>query len=248
MEKAAELSSSLEDYLEAIYNIIQEKQAVRAKDIAARLKVSNASVTGALKTLAKKRFLNYAPYDVISLTPEGEKIAREIARRHRVLKDFLEKVLNIDPETADKTACQLEHGISPEVIDRLVKFIEFIEICPLGGQKLMEGFKRHLECGLDTSGCSQCIELAQRSRSGLDSADQKTATLDKLDIGQRAIIKKIRSSPETRKRLMGMGLTPGAMVRVERTAPMGDPIEVDVRGYRLTLRREEARKVEVEVR
>ena len=71
MYLSEELTSSLEDYLETIYLIISEKEAVRPKDIAKRMNVSNASVTGALKTLANKGMINYAPYDVITLTNEG---------------------------------------------------------------------------------------------------------------------------------------------------------------------------------
>lgn len=66
-----ELSASLEDYLEAIYNVIQEKQAVRSKDIAETLKVSRSSVTSALHALADKKLINYAPYDIITLTTGG---------------------------------------------------------------------------------------------------------------------------------------------------------------------------------
>jgi len=78
------LTASLEDYLEAIFHIIAEKQAVRPKDIAKRLKVSNSSVTGALRSLADKELINYAPYDVISLTPSGETAAKDVIRRHEL--------------------------------------------------------------------------------------------------------------------------------------------------------------------
>ena len=88
MENKERLSASQEDYLEAIFHIISEKQAVRAKDIALRLKVKNASVTGALRILAGKGLVNYAPYDVISLTAEGKRIAEDIIRRHEVLHNF----------------------------------------------------------------------------------------------------------------------------------------------------------------
>jgi len=249
MTETLNLSASLEDYLETIYNIIQEKKAVRAKDIAARLKVSNASVTGALRALAKKKFLNYAPYDVITLTPEGEKIAREIARRHQVLKDFFVKVLAVDAAQANEAACKLEHGISPEIINRLVQFIEFIEICPLGGEKLIQGFQRHLECGIERDKCDTCIELAKGIASSSD-IEQKTQkkTLAQLKQGERALIKKIRARGPLRKRLIEMGLIPGAVVEVERIAPMGDPFEVKVRGYHLSLRKDEVEKVEVELR
>lgn len=242
------LSASLEDYLEAIYNIILEKNAVRAKDIAAKLKVSNASVTGALRSLTKRNLLNYAPYDVITLTSEGEKIARDIVRRHEILRDFLVKVLAVEYLQADETACRLEHGIPPDIIDRLVQFIEFIEICPLGGAKLIEGFQKHLNCGVEKDKCDKCIELARGNMdSGRSSVtDSKKNSLASLKAGEKALIKKIRARGTLRKRLIEMGITPGSMVEIERVAPMGDPVEVKVRGYHLSLRREEVEHVEVE--
>ncbi len=250
----ANLSASLEDYLEAIYNIILEKKAVRAKDIAARLKVSNASVTGALRALAKRALLNYAPYDVITLTPEGEKVAREVARRHEILRDFFTKVLAVKFPEADAAACTLEHGIPPEIIDRLVQFIEFIEICPLGGEKLIEGFRRHLECGIDADRCDSCVAMARDNVNETSCVHQGNAakgsmvTLDSLKQGERGIIRKIRARGTLRQRFVEMGLTPGSLVEVERVAPIGDPVEVKTRGYHLTLRKEEAKHVEIEKR
>lgn len=166
MTDAPILSASLEDYLEAIYNIIREKKAVRAKDIAAKLNVSNASVTGALRALSKRNFLNYAPYDVITFTPEGEKIAGEIVRRHEILRDFLVKVLAVEYGKADDAACKLEHGVPADIIDRFVQFIEFIEICPLGGPKLIQGFQRHLDRGVEKDKCGDCIESARNNMCG----------------------------------------------------------------------------------
>ena len=64
------LTASLEDYLEAIFVIVARKQAVRAKDIARHLNVKNASVTR-VAALAERGLINYAPYDVITLTPSG---------------------------------------------------------------------------------------------------------------------------------------------------------------------------------
>ncbi len=249
MTDTTQLSASLEDYLEAIYNIIQEKNAVRAKDIAKRLRVSNASVTGALRMLTKRNFLNYAPYDVITLTPEGERMAREIVRKHEVLKDFFVKVLSVDAVQADEAACRLEHGIPAEIVDRLVKFIEFLEICPLGGQKLVDGFRRHLQCGISDN-CDLCVQLAHDLAAKEASSPEKVKkkSLAKMTPGKRGIIKKIKAKGTLRKRLLDLGLLPGSVVEVERMAPAGDPIEVKVRGYHLTLRKEEAKHVEVEKR
>lgn len=70
------LSESLEDYLEAIYHIVSQKQAARATDISKRLNVNPSSVTGALRSLADKGLVNYAPYDIVTLTAEGSVAAR----------------------------------------------------------------------------------------------------------------------------------------------------------------------------
>jgi Fe2+ transport system protein FeoA len=70
-------------------------------------------------------------------------------------------------------------------------------------------------------------------------------TLDELPLGQCAKVVKLGGAPAVRRRLMEMGLTPAATVEAIRRAPMGDPLEVKVRGYQLSLRREEAAAVEV---
>ena len=75
MATTQSLSSNMEDYLEAIYHISSEKQAARAKDISDRLKVNKSSVTGALRSLSEKGLVNYAPYDIITLTAVGEQVA-----------------------------------------------------------------------------------------------------------------------------------------------------------------------------
>ena len=83
------LSESQEDYLEAIYNIVAEKGAARAKDIGQRLHVKSPSVTGALRALSERGLVNYAPYDLVTLTRKGQRIAREVVRSHQVIRDFL---------------------------------------------------------------------------------------------------------------------------------------------------------------
>ena len=120
------LSASLEDYLEAVLAVIIEKKAVRAKDIADRLSVSRSSVTGALQALAAKGYIHYAPYDVISLTDEGEKVAGAILSKHNALTKFFAEMLLIEPELAEETACKMEHSMPEEVIERLTCLYSFV--------------------------------------------------------------------------------------------------------------------------
>ena len=72
-------------------------------------------------------------------------------------------------------------------------------------------------------------------------------TLDKLPLGQKAVITAVGGEGALRCRLLDMGLIPKTRVRVEKVAPLGDPLELRVRGYSLSLRKEDAGKIEVEV-
>ena len=153
MGKRVNLSASLEDYIEAIAHIVAEKKVARGKEIAKRLKVSRASVTEALRALSKKGLVNYEPYEVITLTAEGKVAAEDVIRRHEALKEFFIKVLAIDDTIAEEGACRIEHAAPPEVIDRLIRFVKFIEASPRGGADLIKGFSEYCEKGRTREGC-----------------------------------------------------------------------------------------------
>lgn len=121
------ISASLEDYIMTIYEIIQEKRGVKAIEISRRLGVGRSSVTDALKSLAEKKLVNYNPYDVISLTDEGEKIAVDVVEKHRILHNFFENVLILGHDEAAKNACGMSHAISQEAFDKFVDFISRVE-------------------------------------------------------------------------------------------------------------------------
>lgn len=71
-------------------------------------------------------------------------------------------------------------------------------------------------------------------------------TLDKLKVGQHGKIKNIGGQGAIRRRLLDLGLTPNTIIKITKVAPLGDPILVNLRGYHLTLRKEEARHIYVE--
>ncbi|OFW61739.1 MAG: hypothetical protein A2133_06315 [Actinobacteria bacterium RBG_16_64_13] len=127
------LSESLEDYLEAILSIEGEKQAARPKDIARRLSVSPPSVTAALQNLAARGLVNYAPYDLVTLTARGRRLASDVRRRHEVLRRFFNDLLKLDLREADDVACHMEHALPPHVLTRLVEFMDFVNDSPCGG-------------------------------------------------------------------------------------------------------------------
>ena len=125
MTHGHEVSASLEDYLEAILHIVDAKQVARARDIVDRLGVHNSSVTQALRVLSEKGLVNYIPYDAVTLTDDGRRIACDVAQRHQALRQFLVEVLGIPLERAEVEACRLEHAVSGQVTRRIMKLLAF---------------------------------------------------------------------------------------------------------------------------
>jgi DtxR family transcriptional regulator, Mn-dependent transcriptional regulator len=151
------LTASLEDYLESIFHIVEEKQVARPKDIAEQMKVSNASVTGALHALSEKKLINYTPYNYITLTKAGKIAASDVIRRHEVLHDFFVNVLAVDEKEADEAACQMEHAITRPLLERFIQFAEFVKTCPRGGEKWIAGFAVKCEQEKTQENCEDCI-------------------------------------------------------------------------------------------
>jgi DtxR family Mn-dependent transcriptional regulator len=120
------LTSSLEDYLECIYNKISLNNSVKAVEISKTLNVSRASVTEALNKLAQKEYIKYGRYRAITITELGIAKAKEIINKHNVLQNFFEKVLEIEKSEATKTACKIEHIISDEVITKLSRLTAYL--------------------------------------------------------------------------------------------------------------------------
>jgi DtxR family transcriptional regulator, Mn-dependent transcriptional regulator len=134
------LSASLEDYLEAIFNVADEAEGARSKDIAEALGVAKSSVTGALQVLSERGLANYRRYGCITLTESGRAVAAEVARKHNILKSFFISVLGVDADTAQQAACRAEHALGPEIISRLLSFIEFVNESHKNGHDVAKEF------------------------------------------------------------------------------------------------------------
>ena len=124
------LTSVMEDYLEAIYDLNNEKKFIRVKDIARRMDVKMPTVTSMLKTLNDRGLVHYEKYEYVELTENGTDVGREMRRRHGILMDFLTNILKIDPIVADQEACKMEHTLSNATMDSMTNFIAFIQMCP----------------------------------------------------------------------------------------------------------------------
>jgi DtxR family Mn-dependent transcriptional regulator len=153
------LSEHLEDYLETILLLQQENTVARVKDIAERLGILSGTVTSALRSLAEKELINYKPYSFITLTQKGEGVAREIFRRHTVVKNFLQNVLLLDETKAEENACRMEHAMDKTAINRLVQFIDYIYQCPRTGEDWIGNFTTfYTQNKIAEADCPECLE------------------------------------------------------------------------------------------
>ncbi len=123
-EKSKSLSQSLEDYLEAIYLISKINKVIRVKDVVAKMKVKTASVIGALKKLVTKGFIEHERYGYIELTEEGIDKAIKIYEKHSMLLYFINDILGVEKNIAEKDACNIEHFISDQTFDELINFVK----------------------------------------------------------------------------------------------------------------------------
>lgn len=130
MTKPPGLSESLEDYLEIILELQTTHTVARSKDIARKMDIKRGSVTGMLKKLAAQELIFYEPYGYVTLTPRGEKIAKEIEGIHILLKDFLFRILGVDEKIADETACRMEHAMDRTTFKKFKSFISTLDACP----------------------------------------------------------------------------------------------------------------------
>lgn len=112
------IHESAEDYLEAILMIQERKGVVHSIDIAEEKNFSKASVSIAMKKLRENGYISMDKDGSIKLLKPGKKIAVSIYERHKSLSDLFVK-LGVDPETAQKDACKVEHDLSPVTFDKL---------------------------------------------------------------------------------------------------------------------------------
>ncbi len=251
MTAAMPLTPTLEDYIEAIWHLVAEKGAARVGDIAEAVSVHKSTVSTALKSLSEKRLVDYAPYRAATLTPRGREVAREIVRRHEVMREFLAEVLCVPPGIADDNACRMEHAMTPEVLNRLALFIQFIRECPRAGEDWVQRFRAYVESGGNRqTNVDQAMEWVDHFKKTLEKKQEggpvRMSTLDELKPGQKGKIVRIGSAGALKRRIVDMGVVPGTPVEVIKVAPLGDPVEIKVKGYNLTLRKDEAAAISVE--
>jgi DtxR family Mn-dependent transcriptional regulator len=229
--RKSSLTVALEDYLETVYELVRDRKFARVKDVAKARGVKSGSVSPALKRLAGLGLVKYVHREYIELTPDGEEEARRIYAKHQLLASFFVNVLQIPSKSAQAEACTLEHGLSYDTMNRLVRFLEFLEATSEENRDFLARFHKYL------------LENCTTRPHEISHEEEEVLSVYDLKPGQRGKVTKVNARGAIRQRLLDMGILPGTLIEIERLAPTGDPIWVKLDGFQVALRRKEAQAV-----
>jgi DtxR family Mn-dependent transcriptional regulator len=201
-QETGELTAPVEDYLKIIYEIELSGQAAATNDIAHRLSIAPASVSGMVRRLSEQGLLVYERYRGVRLTDVGRKAALRTIRRHRVIEAYLAKALGYPWDRVHAEAEQLEHAASDELIDRMASAIGEPDTDPHGAPI--------------------------PTRDG--KIDERPhGVLADLEVGQRARVVRVDDENAGMLRYLGdLGIRPGVSVTVADRAPFDGPLTLRV--------------------
>jgi Mn-dependent DtxR family transcriptional regulator len=120
------LTPSMEDYLEKIYELMNEKGYARVSDIASSLEVQPSSVTKMLQKLDDNQYVSYEKYRGIVLTSRGQRLGKQMKQRHVAIAGFL-RMLGVSEETIQRDVEGIEHHVSPKTLDSLQCLVLYFE-------------------------------------------------------------------------------------------------------------------------
>ncbi|MCW5877151.1 MAG: metal-dependent transcriptional regulator [Anaerolineales bacterium] len=199
-------SQSIEDYLKAIYELTHGETRASTNALAEYLNIAPASVTGMLQKLAATQppLVEYQKHQGVRLTPEGEKVALETLRHHRLLELFLHQILGYEWDEVHEEADRLEHFISEQFEQRIAEALGDPSLDPHGDPI---------------------------PRLDLSLPDSSATLLSSLRAGQRARVVRVRDTDaELLRHLSQLGLVPQAEVEVKSYSEFDGNLSLQVTG------------------
>ena len=192
------LSGPVEDYLKVIYDLERVGAPATTNDIADRLAISPASVSGMVRRLAEQGLITHEPYRGVRLTAAGRRAALRTLRRHRILECYLTEVLGYEWDGVHVEAEQLEHAASEALIERMAAALGHPTQDPHGAP------------------------IPTRDGRVEESA---LRTLSAVTAGERVRVRRVEDEDAERLRYLAeLGIRPGALLRILDRAPYDGPI------------------------
>ncbi len=217
------ISASVEDYLKAIYELERASgTAAATNELAERLGVAPASVTGMVRRLAEQGLIDYEKYRGMRLSPEGRTVALRTIRRHRILETFLARALDMPWDSVHAEAERLEHAASDAVIDRMAHWLGDPTVDPHGAPI--------------------------PTREGTVD-ETRLASIADLAVGDGATVVRVSDrNGELLRYLAEIALVPGAELVLLARAPFDGPLTLRVGSHEQAIGPALARQVLVDVR
>jgi DtxR family Mn-dependent transcriptional regulator len=198
------LTRSVEDYLKAIYRLSPEGKTASTSEIAQRLELSPASVSGMVKRLSEQGLLEHVPYKGVQLTADGRRAALRVLRRHRLIEAYLVAFLGYTWDTVHEEAERLEHAVSDTLVQRMAAVLGDPAVDPHGDPIPTPDGDIH--------------ELA-------------SIPLAEVPAGTTVEVRQVEESqPDRLRYIASVGLQPGVRVMVLDRQPFQGPITIDVAG------------------
>jgi len=209
LERRSSLTRAQQDYLKALYQLHGDHQPVPTRDLAQRLGISSPSVSEMVSRLSAQGLVEHDRYRGQQLTREGRKVALELVRHHRLLEMFLVQVLGYSVDEVHDEAERLEHVISERMEQRIFELLGRPELDPHGH-------------AIPTLG-GKVRSLSERP-------------LSECRVGEKVVVQGVSDDDQARLReLKRRGLLPGTRVEIVVASTYEAPIEVRIKGKRVSI-------------
>jgi DtxR family Mn-dependent transcriptional regulator len=198
------LTRSVEDYLKAIYRLSPHGRTASTSEIAQRLELSPASVSGMVKRLSEQGLLEHVPYKGVQLTADGRRAALRMLRRHRLIEAYLVAFLGYTWDTVHDEAERLEHAVSDTLVERMAAVLGNPTVDPHGDPiPTPDG----------------------------DIDEPAGVPLSDVPAGSSAVIRQVEEGqPDRLRYIASLGLRPGVRVSVVDRQPFQGPVTIEVAG------------------
>jgi DtxR family transcriptional regulator, Mn-dependent transcriptional regulator len=206
-----------EEYLETILYLTRDGSRAKTRDIARSMDIKPPSVSEMLLKLRDQGLIDYAPYEGAVLTETGREEALRIERKHQLLETFLVDTLGVELNKAHDEACEMEHTISENTVDKICAYLGHPRYCP-DDHPITRG---------------ECCEKA-------DSC----TPLSEMNEGDEAVIRVVTVDNSTKDYLISLGFLPDVIVSIKKKLPSRGLL-VRIKGSEIAIGRDIARKIMV---